>query len=152
MTTAKNCPFHYINFRGQWNGQFLAVVIQNSKNGHCTLIPSSSTLIAMSIYQLHYVVVYCIVQFNETFFPDTIMGICYVFPTQDIIPLFYRQKIGGKLSRFKKMIDWDLFHLKRLSLALRRARGSVHLQYSASASWKVLQHLKQTLEDLRSLI
>jgi hypothetical protein len=30
-------------------------------------------------------------QTSKTFFPDTIMGICYVFPTQDIIRLFYRQ-------------------------------------------------------------
>jgi hypothetical protein len=28
---------------------------------------------------------------SKTFFPDTILGICYVFLTQDIIPLFYRQ-------------------------------------------------------------
>jgi hypothetical protein len=31
---------------------------------------------------------------SKTFFPVTILGICYVFPVIDIIPLFYRQTIS----------------------------------------------------------
>jgi hypothetical protein len=31
---------------------------------------------------------------SKTFFPDTILGICYVFPVIDIITLFYSHTIS----------------------------------------------------------
>jgi hypothetical protein len=35
------------------------------------------------------------------------------------VELRSRLKIGGKLSRCKKLIDWDLFHLKRPLVATK---------------------------------
>jgi hypothetical protein len=36
---------------------------------------------------------------SKTFFTGTILAICYVFLTQDIIPLFYRQSKSLSLQK-----------------------------------------------------
>jgi hypothetical protein len=50
---------------------------------------------------------------SKTFFPDTILGICYVFLTQDIIPLFYRQteQIPIIVSGKKVLEEHSLFQI-----------------------------------------
>jgi hypothetical protein len=65
--------------------------------------------------------------FLQIFFPDTILGICYVFPVIHIIPLFYSHTISLWTKKIRllgqKIILKDFFLLCSRSFSTNRWRS-----------------------------